>query len=101
MASIGGTERAADSGGTGGGNTAPVIPGAGEQWAGHEKTKYDYEELIAGQGEYEGNARVYAWDGEEGDLGPEYPELELEIFGPPDERGTDDPLGVAGPSLNK
>lgn len=27
------------------------------------------------------SAVVYSWDGEQGDLGPEYPELEAELFG--------------------
>ncbi|PSR93845.1 P-loop containing nucleoside triphosphate hydrolase protein [Coniella lustricola] len=94
MGSQDGTERAATaSGEVEVGSTTPAAIGAGEQWAGHEKTKYNYDELIAGQGDYESNARTYAWDGEEGDIGPEYPELELEIFGAPDERGSDDPLG--------
>lgn len=35
---------------------------------------------------YEGNAQVYEWDGEEGDIGPEHPQLELELFGTPEDR---------------
>ncbi|KAI1259857.1 P-loop containing nucleoside triphosphate hydrolase protein [Xylariaceae sp. FL1019] len=34
---------------------------------------------------------VYEWDGEEGDLAPEQPELEVELFGAPEER---DPQGI-------
>ncbi len=35
---------------------------------------------------FDGNARVYYWDGEEGDVGPEYPELEDVLFGTAEER---------------
>lgn len=35
---------------------------------------------------FEGNAPVYEWDGEEGDIGPEHPELELDLFGKPEDR---------------
>lgn len=30
---------------------------------------------------WDGNARVYEYDGEKGEVGPEVPELELELFG--------------------
>ncbi len=33
--------------------------------------------------EWEGNARVYEWDGETGDIGPEFPDLEVQLFGEP------------------
>ena len=36
--------------------------------------------------EWEGNAKVYEWDGEEGDIGPEFPALEVELFGEPGSR---------------
>jgi ATP-dependent RNA helicase DDX3X len=63
------------------------IRGAG--WT--EQTPYDYEKYANGntpadQNLWESSARIYEWDGEEGDLGPEYPELELEIFGDPSTR---------------
>lgn len=64
----------------------PSGQGANAQWSEQEKLKYNYEEYDAREGEYDGNARVYHWDGEEGDIGPEFPELEVEIFGPPDQR---------------
>lgn len=62
--------------------------GANDEWTGHGQAKYNYDEFTA-RGDledFEGNARVYHWDGEEGDVGPEFPELELELFGPPDQR---------------
>lgn len=72
-------------------NAAPAPAaeqGANEEWAGHTRSKYDYETLGArgGLDDYDGNARVYAWDGEQGDIGPEFLELEEELFGPPDQR---------------
>ncbi|KAH8662195.1 P-loop containing nucleoside triphosphate hydrolase protein [Xylariales sp. PMI_506] len=65
---------------------APVVP-----WA--ATTKYDYEVYNAntsGAGNWEGNSAVYQWDGEEGDIGPEHPELEKILFGEPQDR---DPQG--------
>lgn len=35
---------------------------------------------------WDGSARIYEWDGEEGDVGPEHPELEIELFGRPEDR---------------
>ena len=35
---------------------------------------------------YDGNAVVYTWDGEHGEVGPEYTELEEMLFGPEEER---------------
>lgn len=61
--------------------------GATEPWV--EKTAYDYQEV--GDRNWDGNARVYEWDGEEGDIGPEHPELENILFGRPDERN---PQGI-------
>jgi ATP-dependent RNA helicase DDX3X len=67
------------------GNAVPVVqvvPEALEGWV--RPTAYDY----TGEAprEWEGNAAVYEWDGETGDIGPEYPELELQLFGNPAER---------------
>ncbi|KAF3768716.1 hypothetical protein M406DRAFT_23195, partial [Cryphonectria parasitica EP155] len=78
----------------------PNTTGANEEWASQDRPKYDYDQF-ARTGGYDGNVRVYQWDGEEGDIGPEYPELELDIFGPPDQRDLGGALGVAGPSLHK
>ena len=58
-----------------------------EVWV--EKTAYDYEEV--GDRNWDGNARVYEWDGDEGDIGPEHPELEAILFGRPEERN---PQGI-------
>ena len=54
-------------------------------WA--ERRAYDYDNLgRPGDGDWDGNARIYEWDGEEGEIGPEHPELELMLFGPSDRR---------------
>lgn len=55
-----------------------------------QKTQNNYEEDTQDIS-WEGNARVYEWDGEEGDLGPEHPQLEFDLFGDP---GTRDPQGI-------
>ncbi|KAK5626837.1 hypothetical protein RRF57_002552 [Xylaria bambusicola] len=55
-----------------------------------EKTQNDYKESNENFN-WEGNMRVYEWDGEEGDVGPEHPELESKLFGDPDTR---DPQGI-------
>ncbi|KAI0405479.1 P-loop containing nucleoside triphosphate hydrolase protein [Xylaria palmicola] len=55
-----------------------------------EKTQNNYDEEN-GDVSWEGNVRVYEWDGDEGDLGPEHPELEDQLFGKPDQR---DPQGI-------
>jgi hypothetical protein len=49
---------------------------------------YDYTSMSAIDREYQwGSAgKVYHWDGQTGDIGPEFPELELELFGPESER---------------
>lgn len=71
--------------------------GANTEWAGHGQAKYNYDEFASRGGleDFEGNARVYYWDGEEGDVGPEFPELELELFGPPDQRHEVNPSDFA------
>lgn len=49
---------------------------------------YDYSTLAPGQDEnWDGAARIYEWDGEMGEVAPEHPELELELFGTPESRG--------------
>jgi len=45
---------------------------------------YDYNS--AEPDTWDGNARIYEWDGETGDVGPEFPELEIQLFGEPDKR---------------
>jgi ATP-dependent RNA helicase DDX3X len=73
-----------DGNGEGASNIVPVVqvvPEALKGWV--RPTAYDY----TGEAprEWEGNAAVYEWDGETGDIGPEYPELELQLFGNPAE----------------
>jgi len=55
----------------------PQLPG----WV--QATPYDYTDS---QNEWDADARVYEWDGEEGDIGPEHPDLELQLFGDPANR---------------
>lgn len=70
----------------------PAESGANPQWAAQGRTQYDYENFNGRGGDYDGNARVYHYDGEEGEVGPEFPELETELFGPPEKR--DLPQGI-------
>lgn len=58
-----------------------------EYWG--EKTANNYGEDQ--DHTWEGNVRVYEYDGEEGDLGPEHPDLEAQLFGDPRTR---DPQGI-------
>lgn len=37
--------------------------------------------------EWEGNAQVYEYAGEDGEIGPEIPALEIQLFGEPERRG--------------
>ncbi|KAI1181103.1 P-loop containing nucleoside triphosphate hydrolase protein [Nemania sp. FL0916] len=60
--------------------------------------KYDWGEMTENNYDedtqdiaWEGNVRVYEWDGEEGEIGPVHPQLEFELFGDPN-RG--DPQGI-------
>lgn len=87
--------QAADDGSAAEGN----VTGA---WA--PSQKYDYDQYADSRGgDFDGNKRVYHWDGEEGDIGPEFPELEEELFGPADKRelptGIDFSRYVAQPLL--
>ncbi|KAM7208854.1 putative ATP-dependent RNA helicase [Naviculisporaceae sp. PSN 640] len=59
-----------------------VVPEALEGWV--QPTIYDYSDNQ--DVEWESGARVYEWDGEEGEIGPEHPELELQLFGDPANR---------------
>ena len=65
---------------------APPAVGDSEKWATQERV--DYTSVSAndsGQG-FDGQARVYTWDEEFGDVGPKFGELELELFGPMETR---------------
>lgn len=57
-----------------------------KQWT--EKTAFDYEAMTKAPDDqqWDGNARVYEWNEEYGDVGPEAPELEIDLFGPLAER---------------
>ncbi|KAK2478100.1 hypothetical protein H9L39_10588, partial [Fusarium oxysporum f. sp. albedinis] len=50
-----------------------------------EPQAIDYTSMATGGGDQQWgcNARAYAWQDEYGDVGPKYPELELELFGDP------------------
>ncbi|KAL8387302.1 hypothetical protein RB595_010008 [Gaeumannomyces hyphopodioides] len=73
------------------GQMAADLPDAGKAPAGPQnlesqggwvdRTAYDYAADTRSDHSWEGNARIYEWDGEEGDLGPEVPALEEELFG--------------------
>lgn len=58
---------------------APDGQAASAGWTNQQPYDYSFAES---QHEWEGNSRVYEWDGEMGAVGPEFPELELELFGP-------------------
>lgn len=60
-----------------------VVPEALDGWV--RPTAYDYTDSREDV-PWENNARIYEWDGEEGEIGPEYPELELQLFGDPANR---------------
>ncbi|KAI0419031.1 P-loop containing nucleoside triphosphate hydrolase protein [Xylaria grammica] len=62
-----------------------------------QKTQNNYDENLENTS-WEGNVRVYEWDGEEGDLGPEHPELESILFGDP---ATRDPQGIDFSKIDK
>ncbi|ROW10604.1 hypothetical protein VMCG_01907 [Cytospora schulzeri] len=65
---------------------AATSPGDGTANGWVTPKEYDYGEYATNDGQFDGNATVYHWDGEEGDIGPEFPELEAELFGPPERR---------------
>jgi ATP-dependent RNA helicase DDX3X len=60
----------------------PTIP---EGWVKAEAYDYDNYSKDANH-DWDGNAKIYEWDGEEGEVGPVYPELEIELFGAPESR---------------
>lgn len=52
-----------------------------------ECTPYKYDQFTKDSDhDWDSNAKVYEWDGEAGDVGPEYPELERDLFGDPETR---------------
>jgi ATP-dependent RNA helicase DDX3X len=68
-------------------DAASRLPNFQEQgWTEPQKYNYDITETSAEKSDWEANAVVYHWDGETGDVGPEYPELELALFGTEEDR---------------
>lgn len=52
-----------------------------------ERTPYEYDQFTKdADHEWDSNAKIYEWDGDTGDVGPKYPELEIELFGHPESR---------------
>jgi hypothetical protein len=52
-----------------------------------QATPYNYESYSKDAAhDWECNAKTYEWDGEVGDIGPEFPALEIELFGEPGNR---------------
>lgn len=60
----------------------------GESAAWVECQKIDYTALSVGENpeQFDGQAKIYQWDEEFGDVGPRFTELELELFGDPQTR---------------
>ncbi|KAI1434813.1 P-loop containing nucleoside triphosphate hydrolase protein [Xylaria sp. CBS 124048] len=75
-------------------NGAETVTGPGKvgdqvaQWVPKTENNYDTTDLNV---EWDSEVKIYHWDGEEGELGPEHPELEAKLFGNPDHR---DPQGL-------
>lgn len=53
-----------------------------------ERTAFDYTAMAEAEtsASWDGNARVYQWKDEYGDVGPAFEELEVELFGDPESR---------------
>ncbi|KAK8070971.1 DEAD/DEAH box helicase [Apiospora hydei] len=75
---------AGDAWGTGDMQAALDEPEEAKAHEWEKPTQYNYSD--DNTGEWDGNAPVYLFDGDEGDVGPEYPELEVAIFGKPEDR---------------
>ncbi|RDA94596.1 hypothetical protein CP533_2408 [Ophiocordyceps camponoti-saundersi (nom. inval.)] len=56
-----------------------AVPG----WVTNQAIDYTSPTNPDGEATWDGNARVYEWNDEFGDIGPKFPELELELFGDP------------------
>lgn len=69
----------------GDGNNSSAKPEPPAGWV--AATPYDYNAYTAGgEHDWESNAKKYEFDGETGDVGPEFPALEIELFGEPGNR---------------
>ncbi|KAK0723843.1 P-loop containing nucleoside triphosphate hydrolase protein [Apiosordaria backusii] len=63
----------------------PAYPEASDNWI--QRVPYNYNEFgDEGKHDWEHNAAVYEFDGEIGDVGPEHPALEVQLFGEPETR---------------
>ncbi|RCI16613.1 hypothetical protein L249_2903 [Ophiocordyceps polyrhachis-furcata BCC 54312] len=56
-----------------------AIPG----WVTNQAIDYTSAANPGEEATWDGNARIYEWNDEYGDIGPKFPELELELFGDP------------------
>ncbi|PHH71212.1 hypothetical protein CDD80_5438 [Ophiocordyceps camponoti-rufipedis] len=65
-----------------GAKASDVVPG----WVANSTIDYSGGPSSGDQPTWEGNARIYEWNDEYGDIGPKFPELELELFGDPSAR---------------
>lgn len=65
------------------GDAAAVKPNGWTKPQAYDYMAMDGPDRVSG---WDGSARIYEWDGEEGDVGPEHPELEIELFGRPEDR---------------
>ncbi|KAG6010965.1 hypothetical protein E4U43_008519 [Claviceps pusilla] len=66
--------------------TAKAQTGESAAWV--ESQKIDYAALSVGENpqQFDGQAKIYEWDDDFGDVGPKFAELELELFGDPETR---------------
>lgn len=55
-------------------------------WIVQQATDYTSAEGDESMPTWDGNAPVYQWSDEFGDVGPKFPNLELELFGDPETR---------------
>ncbi|KAI5925780.1 P-loop containing nucleoside triphosphate hydrolase protein [Camillea tinctor] len=69
----------------------PTLQSTSKDWGeADQRVTFNYEDNDEGH-VWDGSAKIYEWDGEEGEVGPEHPELEELLFGKPEER---DPQGI-------
>ncbi|KAI0602718.1 P-loop containing nucleoside triphosphate hydrolase protein [Biscogniauxia sp. FL1348] len=69
----------------------PLQQSTSKDWGeADQRVTFNYEDNDEGH-VWDSSAKVYEWDGEEGEVGPEHPELEEILFGKPEER---DPQGI-------
>lgn len=71
--------------------TAPApalraVPEPVEGWVEAEAVDYSAMESTSATHTFGGNAAIYEWNDEYGDVGPKFPELEIDLFGDPESR---------------